>query len=157
MTTAQYITLKTDINAKLNTVINSALMSIHLANSDFQKIADYYNEATANDLWRPDVTATEITKSVVNSAFTGLTALKQQGLMMYLIAGTTDATTQNVRDGFSNIFGNGATLTALTAVSKRKGTNFEMLFVGAVQSGAYVSSAYGITVTGDDIVKAIRS
>jgi len=152
----QLAILKTDINSKLNTVITGGTIAINLGNSNFQNIADYYNSNSANTVWRPDVKASEVTAQVVGSVYVLLTAVKQNGFQMYLLGGTIDATAQTVRDGFSAIFGNGATLTNLTNVSKRTATIFEMLFVGAAQSGSYVSSLYGYQVTANDIQEAIR-
>jgi len=157
MTDAQKIILKNDINAKLNTVITGGTIGVNIANSNFKNIADYYNTTTASNLWRPDVTNTEISASVVNSAYTALTAVKQNGLSIYLQCDKTDATSQNVRDGFNNIFGAGTTLTNLTAVSKKLATNFEMLFVGATVQSAFICTMYGYLVTGTDIQEALRS
>lgn len=77
--------------------------------------------------------------------------------MLYVNGVTIDATSQNVRDGFNNIFGAGATLTNLTNIAKRTATIFESLFIGAIQGAAYVSSTYNIIVIGVDIQDALRS
>jgi len=156
MTDNQKLILKTDINSKLNTVITGGTIAINLGNTNYKNIAEYYNTITANNLWRPDVTNTEIAASIVSSAYTGLTALKQKGLDVYLSCAITDATSQNVRDGFVDIFGSGTTLNNLIAVSKKLATNFEMLYVGGIVQAAYISSLYGYSVTENDIFEAMK-
>jgi hypothetical protein len=156
MTTAQLNTIKTDIiTTHASTVFNGKTLLQLWDDNDTENLARYYN-TIANpqlDLWRPDVQAWEATKSVIGSVYVGLTAVKQNGFLMYITAGIIDATSQNVRDSFSAIFPAGATLNNLIAVSKKPATNGESLFIGVVQSGAYVSSIYGYMVSGNDIYK----
>jgi len=157
MTTAELQTLKTHINNNLNIVTGGATIGTHISNTNYQAIADYYNSNALIDIWKSDIPASDITKSIVSSAFTTLTAVKQNALLLYINGITIDATAQNVRDGFNNIFGAGATLTNLTNVAKRTATIFESLFIGAIQGTAYVSSTYKTIVIASDIQDALRS
>jgi len=157
LTTSQLATIKNDITVtKPNTLYNGVTLISLWNGNDFEHLADYYNTLASPtiDLWRPNVAAWEATRSVVGSVYVGLTAVKQNGFQMYLLAGTIDATSQNVRDSFSAIFPAGATLNNLIAVSKKQATNLEALFVGAVQSGAYVSSVYGYVIGANELSKA---
>lgn len=153
MTTAQQTTLRNHINANLNLNIGAAgTMSNALGNSNWDAIADYYNSVRTPqvDLWRPNVSPSELQNAIVMSAYVALTAVKQNGFMVYLQAPLLDATNQNIRDGFNTIFGAGATLTALTALAKKPATNFENLF-----TVSNVSSVFGVLVTGSDIKQII--
>ena len=157
MTTAQLQTLKTHINNNLNIVTGGETIETHISNTNYQAISDYYNSDALIQIWKSDIPASDITKSIVSSAFTALTAVKQNALLLYINGITIDATSQNVRDGFNNIFGAGATLTNLTNIAKRTATIFESLFIGAIQGAAYVSSTYNIIVISVDIQDALRS
>ena len=157
MTTAQLQTLKTHINNNLSIVTGGATIGTHISNTNYQAIADYYNSNALIEIWKSDIPASDITKSIVSSALTALTAVKQNALLLYINGITIDATAQNVRDGFNNIFGAGATLTNLTNVAKRTATIFESLFIGAIQGTAYVSSTYKTIVIASDIQDALRS
>ncbi len=157
MTDAQKQTLKTDVTVThASTVYQGSTLLQYWNANNLDAIAAYYNTNVSPqvDLWRPDVSPNELQKAIVMSAYTALTAVKQNGFMVYLQAANLDATNQNIRDGFNSIFGAGATLTALTALAKKPATNWENLFVGAVQSGAYVSTQYGVLVTYGDVFQA---
>lgn len=150
MTTAQLQVLKTNILANLNTVAGSDTISNHMANSNWQAIADYYNSVAvpAKDLCRPDVSNYELAKNIVMSAYVTLTAVRQNGFMVYLQSPILDATSQNIRDGFTTIFGAGSqTVINLTALAKKPATYFEVLFIGSIVSGAYISTVYKYEVT----------
>lgn len=153
MTTAQLQTLKTDINAKQNTVTGGETIAQHLAKSQWQKIADYYNTAASPqvDLWKPDVLVTDLARAVLMSEFVALTVQRQNGYFVLTQGTYIDASDANIRTSFSTIFGGAsATLTSLTAIAKKAATNFEALFV----SGS-ISSAYKIVVTSEDVRQAM--
>lgn len=157
MTTAQLLILKNDILVThAATVYQGSTLLQHWNNNNLETLANYYNANASPqvDLWRPDVSPFELQKVIVMSAYVALTAVKQNGFMVYLQSPVLDATNQNIRDGFTTIFGAGATLTALTALAKKPATNFENLFIGVIQSGAFVSSVYGQQVTYQDIFNA---
>lgn len=149
LTPAQLTTLKTDITVtKAATVYQGSTLLTHWNESHTQIIADYYNQ-TANpqvDLWRPDVAVTDMAKSILMSEYIALTAVKQNGMLLYMQNGTIDATNANVRAGFTSIFTSGTSLTNLTALAKKAATYFESLF--AVSS---VSPFYKIPLTAADV------
>lgn len=148
LTSAELATLKSDAQANF---------PAQVAVQDWPAIAAAYNLPSnpAVNVWRPDISATEIAATITMSAFTALTAQQQNGLLL-LTQGPIDATSANVRAAFQNIFGAGQTLTDLTARAQRTGTRVEVLFSTAA-SGARVTTKYGQTLTADDLQKAMLS
>lgn len=145
----QLTILKTDITVtKAATVYQGSTLLVHWQQSHTQIIADFYNQA-ANpqvDIWRSDVKVTDMAKSVLMSEFIALTAVKQNGMNLYMQGETIDATNANVRNGFASIFPAGTSLNNLTALAKKAATYFESLF--AVSS---VSPFYNIPLTAADV------
>lgn len=120
-------------------------------------LAAYLNTVPGSptSLWRPDVAPNEITATITFSAFVGLTAIRQNGLLL-MTQGPVDATKATVRTGFQDIFGAGATLTALTALAQRPGTRFEVIF-SSVSGAASVSTMYGVRADYQDVMAARNS
>ena len=157
MTDNQKQILKTDITVtKAATVYNGQTLLQLWNNNDMEALASFYNQIASPviDLWRPDISASELTSGIVGGEYVALTAVKQNAFMMYLVAGSLNATSANIRTALDAIFGNTTTKTNLLVVAKKQATNFESLFKGAIQGAAYVSTTYGISVTGQDIYQA---
>lgn len=150
MTPAQLATLKAAVLAD-----STANAFPNTSDGNFA-CAAYLNTVPAVpvQLWRPDISPTEVAKTITMSAFVLLTAIKQNGLLL-LTQGTVDATAANVRQGFSDIFGAGATLTALTALAQRPGTRFEVIFSSGGPPA--VSTMFGQRVAYEDVQAARNS
>jgi hypothetical protein len=151
LTTAQLATLKTAILAD-----GTANAFPNTSDGNFA-CATYLNTVPGSptQLWRPDILPSEIAKTVTMSAFVVLTAIKQNGLLL-MTQGPVDATFAQTRTAFSDIFGAGATLTALTALAKRPGTRFEVIF-SAVDGTANTSTMYGRAVDYTEVMAARNS
>lgn len=148
LTQAEDATLKTDVQTNFPTLVVVA---------DWPAVANAYNLPSnpATNVWRPDISASEIAATITMSAFTALTAQQQNGLLL-LTQGPVNATSANVRAAFQDIFGAGQTLTALTALAQRVGTRAEVLFSSAA-AGARVTTKYGLLLTAADVQKAMLS
>lgn len=147
--------LKADMDSKLNTVIgNGKTIGQSIEESDFQSIADYYNENVSPqvDLWRPDLNPKDLNKFLVMTEFQALTVQKQNGWFAMIGGNEVDATSSLVRTNFVTIFGAGsATTTNLTAAAKKAATRFEALF-----TTNNVSTMYNYIVSVSDIEAATR-
>jgi hypothetical protein len=151
LTAAQLQTFKADLNT------NPGVATM-IANSDWVGVANYYNTVPASPtmLWRPLITVDELNTAIVWSEFTALTVAKQNAYMA-LIQGAIDATKSNIRNGFTAIFAaGGQTVTNLTAVAKRAGTRFEVLF-SAVDGAASTSSVFGALCDQNDVINALAA
>lgn len=117
-------------------------------------IAAFYNgNASSGTIWRPAITAKELNTAIVWAEFILLTAVVQNGYFALLQAGVIDATSSNVRAGFSTIFVAAPTsLANLTALAQRVPTVFEALF-----TTNSVCSLFGYTVSVADVVSALGS
>lgn len=154
----QLAALKTDItNAG-----GGAEFSAAIAAKNWSVILSAYNAPASGTwiIWRSDVARRDIIYAIVMSDFVVLTDIKQAGLRIYLdYLDVLDATQPNVQAAFSAIF-SGATLTALSALSKRQATRCEKLFstgVGSNASPATVAvEAYG-TLLLDDLTYAFST
>lgn len=151
MTPAQLTTLKTAILAD-----STANAFPNTSDGNFA-CAAYLNTVPGSptSLWRPDIQPTEVAAKITFSAFVALTAIRQNGLIL-MTQGPINATEPTVRTGFSDIFGAGATLTALTALAQRPGTRFEVIF-SAASGAANVSTFYGVAVNYQDVMAARNS
>ena len=150
LTQAQKTSLKTDILSPAN----AAALSGFIAGEDWPSVAIFYNSVGAGLLWRPNIQAYELTGVVVGSAFDVLPVAKQNGYLVLIHDGIIDATQASIRAWFSDIFGAGATLTALTAKAQRPGTRVELLF--SVPAGAAnVSALFGIQISASDVQDAM--
>jgi hypothetical protein len=149
MTPAQQTTLKTDMHS----AGNAAALGAWLAAGDWVSIAAWYNSASALTVWKPSVAVRDLTRNIVGSVFDALTVGKQNGYLALTQGGVVDATSSNVRAWFQDIFGAGATLTALTAEAQRVATRFEALF-STPASPANISTVFGQLVSPDDCQQA---
>src|SRR6516164_8574280 len=141
LTSAQLATLKTDITVThASTVFNSKTLLQLWNGYDTQGLADYYNTTASPTvaIWRPDVSQTDLAKSIVASDFSALTVALQNTWFALLQAPILDATISSVRQNFSTIFTSGTTLTNLQATAQKNATNLESLF-----TTSQVSSVYG--------------
>ncbi len=105
-------------------------------------------------LWRSDVSPSEVAKSVLMSEYAALTAIKQNGLLL-ITQGTIDATSANIRAAFTTIFTSGTSLTNLTALAQRPGTRFEVIF--SAGGPPATSTMYGRAVDYTEVMAARNS
>lgn len=148
-TQADYTKLKTDMHSAANAAAIGAFVSA----ADWPSVRDWYNTPVTATVWKPNVPVRDLTRNIVGSVFDGLTTQKQQGYIALTQGGVVDATFLTIRNWFQDIFGAGATLTALTAEAQRPGTRFELLF-STVAAPANVSSMFGQALTADDVQMA---
>jgi hypothetical protein len=146
LTPAQKTTLKTDMHSGGN----AAALGTWLAAADWPSIATWYNTDSGSMVWRPSIPVSDLTRNIVGTVADGLSTQKQQGYIMLTQGGFVDATYANIRNWFSDIFGAGATLTALTAEAQRPATRFQMLFATAA-SPANVTTVFGQMLTPEDV------
>jgi hypothetical protein len=125
LTAAQQTTLKTDANGQ-------GTLTAAIAAHNWTPCVAFYNANGPTAVWRNNVRNSEVVANIVASAYIALTALQQKALDLYIGPDIVDATSANVRAGFSSIFGAGATLTNLTAVAQRTGTRLEILLASVV-------------------------
>lgn len=153
LTSAQLTTLKAAIaadgtlNALPNTPDGNAVIAAAMNAASSPAVA----------IWRSDVRNSEITASIVASAYIALTALQQKALDLYVTPATCDATSANVRAGFSSIFGSGQTLTNLTAVAQRTATRLEALYATGGPPATVPTNVYGYMLGFDEVGIARRS
>jgi hypothetical protein len=152
LTTSQLQTLKNDLFVtRIDQVYLGKTFAIHIAESNYNVLADFYNTATNQNIWKPDLKVNELSSAIIMSAFVGLTAVKQNGYFVLTQGEYIDATNANIRAGFTTIFGAGTTLNNLTALAQRFATNFEFLF-----TSNNVSSVYNYILTYEDIEQATQ-
>jgi hypothetical protein len=147
LTAAQLAVFKAAILADANLAANRAAQA-HGA------IADYYAQnAASGTIWRPIITVQELNTAIVWSEFSALTALLQNAYMALISPGYIDATSANVRGGFTTIFAAGTTSrTNLTNLAQRTPTRFEALF-----TTAQVCSLFGYVPSVADVAQALGS
>lgn len=143
MTPAQLTALKADIAA--NQAANQAA-------GNYGAVADYYNTTSgAGFYWRNNISAQEIAGAIVYAEYAALSVSQQNTYDAMRASGTIDATSANIRSGFSAVF-SGVTLTNLTALAKKVPTRGEALF-----TTANICATPGLTVTANDVDAALRS
>jgi hypothetical protein len=133
-------------------VASDTTLAALAAVNGWPQIAAALNAASspAVTIFRPDVPTSSIL-SAISAADMPATAGMIGYVQMMLSVGTVDATSATVRAGFAAAFtGKTTTLAALTAAAQRTATRFEALFVTAS-----VSTAYGLTVSADDVKSAL--
>ena len=141
MTPAQLSTFKTAILA------NAASYNI----ADHGSITAWFNTSSgAGFYWRSLIPIAELNTAIVWTEFAALSALLQTTYMAMITAGAVDATSANIRGGFSTVF-LGTSLTNLTALAKRVPTRLEALF-----TNANVCSLTG-TCSNTDVAAALAS
>jgi hypothetical protein len=143
MTPAQLATFKAAILADPN-------LAAARAAGDHGAIATYYNANGTGFVWRPSVPVSEVNTAIVWSEFAVLSALLQTTYMA-MIQGGLDATSANMRGGFTTVFGPATASRAnLTALAQRTPTRFEALF-----TASNVSTVFGYVVTAADVAEAL--
>lgn len=146
MTPAQLAIFKTAING------DGALATARAA-GDHGAIAAYYNAAGSGTIWRPVITVAELNTAIVWSEFAALTVALQQTYLAMTQGGSIDATSANVRGGFTSVFASGTTSrTNLTNLAQRTQTRFEALF-----TTGQVCELFGKVVTPADVAEALGS
>ena len=145
MTPAQLTTFKAAILADAN------LTALRSANEHGQ-IAAYYNAAGTGSIWRPSISISELNTAIVWSEFASLSTALQVTYQVIVATGTVDATSANIRAGFSTVFAGKTSLTNLTAIAARTPTVLESLF-----TTANVCSVFGQQVSAADVAKAMAS
>lgn len=155
MNATQIAAIKADIIGKSNFVFNGVSFSDLLTQTRQGLIADYYNQTAFPEveIWRPDLTISDITNNIVFSDYIALTAAKREAWMALSQGLIINATIPLVRTNFTSIFGNGTSTTNnVIAIAKKKATNLESLFI---TSG--VSELYNYIITAEEIVNILRS
>lgn len=137
LTASQLATLKA-------AVIADATAGPLRSSGDAASLQAWCNGPGTGTIWRPAIPAAELNTAIVWSAFIALPVATQQGYFAMLQAGSIDATSANVRAGFSSIF-SGQSLTNLTAIAQRVPTRFEALF-----TTSQVCSCFGQVVSAAD-------
>ena len=118
---------------------------------DHGAISAYYNGVDTGFYWRSAISIGELNTAIVWSEFLLLTQAQRDAYTALTQAGSVDATSANVRNGFSAVFGASSSFTNLTAVAKKTPTKLEALFTtanlcalpGASASPALVIEALG--------------
>jgi hypothetical protein len=94
-----------------------------------QVIADLLNDpANGAQIRREAVPMHEIYAEVVWADFILLSDAKRQAFALITSTGFLDASSQNMIDAFTEIFGAGTTLTALNALTNKQGSRAEVLW-----------------------------
>lgn len=135
--------------AQLTTLKNDMLtnQAANVTAGNHGGIAAYYNANGAGLIWRPDIGVSELNTAVVWSDFAALTAIKQNTYFAMIAPGIVDATSVNIRNGFTAVFGAGTpSVTNLTALAQRAPTRLEALYV---TSG--VTAKYNVKLLAGDI------
>lgn len=145
LTTAQSTAFRTAILA-------DAALAAHRTAGNHGAIAAYYATAGTGTIWRPDISTTELNTAIVWSEFALLSVQLQNTYHALIATSNVDATSANIRGGFTAIFAAGATRTNLTALAQRVPTKFEQLF-----TTSQVCSLFGYTPSVTDVVSALGS
>ncbi len=146
-TLAQLQAIKAAING-------DATAAAYVAADQFGALCTYMNSPASPvvNVWRPDITVSQLLTGVVWSEFLALTAA-QQGAWRALTAADVDATNANIRAGFVSIFGaSSQTIANLTAIAERPATRLEVIF-----TTASVTSQFGTTLSESDAHLALAS
>ncbi len=144
MTPAQLQTLKAGIQADAN-------LTALVAASNHVGIAAYLNGAGTGLIWRPRIDTVELNTAVVWSEFALLTVLLQSTYLAMIQPGFVDATSANIRGGFTSVFILGSqSRVNLIALSQRVPTKGEMIF-----TIASVCSVFGMVFSENDVARAL--
>lgn len=146
LTTAQLAALKTDIQGQ-------AALTSAVAAQDWVTVANFYNTATATQLWRPNVGSQEIIGAANWTAFATCTVQQQNTFLAMLLNPTVDATKANIRAGFAAVFTVAADQNALSAIAQRAATRLEVLFGSG--GPPIVSAVFGYTIPATEVQKAM--
>ena len=102
MNNSQIATIKADIIAKAALVYEVISFALLQSTTRLDKIAAYYNEE-ANpvvNLWRPDISISDVTNNIVFSDYISLSAAKREAWMAMSQGNVIDATIDLVRTNF---------------------------------------------------------
>ena len=142
LTPAQWQTFKADM------LTNQAG---NITAGDHGAISAYYNAAGTGNIWRPSIDIAELNTAIVWADFAGRTAAQRDTYLAMISPGFIDATSSNIRDGFTAVFGAGSpSLTQLAALAQRTPTRFEQLFTTNA-----VSAVFGQSVSPTDVAYAL--
>lgn len=124
--------LKDDILKSLSVVLADGKdFKNALEESQFQKIADYYNTESDIEVDKNSLSASEIGKAVVISEFIDLSASQQTAWIYWTTVGNFDFTNPQTFIDIDSIFGkNSQTGKNILTLSKRFASRFEALFAG---------------------------
>jgi len=151
MTSAQLATLKAAIRDETDPTFASARSA-----GATSAMADFYNQPASPQvfLWRPDVPIRDLVNAIIFSELEAATVAKRDVWSTLIGGDTIDATKANIRAGFALVFAGtpgSVSVTNLTAAAQRPATRFEALF-----TAGNVSSVFGQSLSGDDIIAALR-
>jgi hypothetical protein len=134
LTPAQYDTLKADI-------LSRPELAPYVQSGQHSYIADFYNadDPTLADFWRTNMTQEEILNVINWTTYIARTVGERDAFAMMLTLRNINPSSQNIRNGFNDIFSGGtgsSQRAALSAAAKRKVSIAEKLFGGATVDGA---------------------
>ncbi len=148
LTTAQQATLAADINS----AGNAAALGGFITAADWPSIANFYNAASATQVWIPNLPVTTVLAATNWTAFAAKTALQQNTYLTMTSQATLDATNINYRNGFGVVF-SGLDLTALSNVAQRAATRLEAVFGSG--GPPITSTLFGYTLSPGDVQQAL--
>lgn len=142
MSAAQLLTFKTAIQA------NAGSYNV----ADLGSVSNWFNASSGTGFyWRANISTAELNTAIVWSEFALLSALLQNTYAAMISSGFVDATSTNIRNGFSTVFV-GVSLTNLAALAKRIPTRLEALF-----TTSNLCSAAGLSASNTDVAAALAS
>ena len=159
--TAQLQTLKTDITLthKDELYEGQTLEQWWMAGGD-QEISEWYMLTAVPEalVWRADLRRGEVNEAVLYSELLTLLEIELAVYNMLLTSngGVVDATSQNIRNGFSDILSGAQRATSrnnLIAAAKRPASYGEALYLTAID-GANTSAIYGDFITRQNVADA---
>ena len=167
LTTAQYLTLKTDILSPAN----AAALGGFITAIDDQSIADFYTQLTVPDfwVWKSDVTQSAyVGEASVDGTswswtiFIGRSQGERDGWReMFADTKSVNPSKLNIRQGVADIFsgaGGLAQRTHLLAMSRRPARRVETLFaVGTGSAASPATMGYEGTINNVDVARALRN
>lgn len=146
MNASQLATLKTALLADAN-------VSALIAANNHIAISATYNQPGTGVIYRPSISAAQLNTAIVWSEYVLLTAVQQNAYQAMIAGGQVDGSSANIRAGFASIFATSLVTKAnLIAISQRVPTKGEMVF-----TAANVCSAFGLSLTPNDIAQALGS
>lgn len=155
LTPSQYTTLKNDILSKLTMEYGGSTFDLHLANSNYPVIAEYYNSTAVpnQNIWRTYLPKEEVICEVIMSDYILLTQAQREGFLAICQAAYLNMRKLTIRNSLKTVLNDNSTsYNNIISVSRKKATNFEFLF-----TVSNVSDVYGYILIPDDIINAMRS
>jgi hypothetical protein len=148
LTTAQQAILATDINS----AANAGALGAFITAADWPSIANFYNAASATQVWIPNLPVTIVLAATNWTTFAIKTALQQSTYIAMTSQPTLDATNVNYRNGFAAVF-SGVDLTVLSNIAQRVATRLEALFGSG--GPPITSTLFGVTLGPGDVQQAL--